>query len=215
MARLLLLASAVALVACSTQRAHERSLVPTEALMQGAPGSLTENRSIIHRASVNLERDEPEQGPTQAVALAKAHGGYAQQVMTRGAVVRIPADRLESFLAAVPTLGTVENKSISAEDVTDVHRDLKVRLDNVTRIRERYLELLQRATSVEDTLKVEKELERITMEYETLKARLQGLEADIAVSTVYLDFRRPVRPGPVGWVFYGLGKAVKWLVVWD
>ncbi|QSQ14927.1 DUF4349 domain-containing protein [Myxococcus landrumensis] len=187
----------------------------TEALMQGAPGSLTENRSIIRRASVNLERDEPEQGPAQAVALAKAHGGYAQQVMKQGAVVRIPADRLESFLSAVPTLGTVENKSISAEDVTDVHRDLKVRLDNVSRIRERYLELLQRATSVEDTLKVEKELERITMEYETLKARLQGLEADIAVSTVYLDFKRPVRPGPVGWVFYGLGKAVKWLIVWD
>ncbi|AGC46179.1 hypothetical protein MYSTI_04890 [Myxococcus stipitatus DSM 14675] len=183
--------------------------------MQSAPGSLTENRSIIHRASVNLERDEPEQGPAQAVALAKAHGGYAQQVMTRGAVVRIPADRLESFLAAVPALGTVENKSISADDVTEAHRDLKVRLDNVTRIRERYLELLQRATSVEDTLKVEKELERITMEYETLKARLQGMEADIAVSTVYLDFRRPVRPGPVGWVFYGLGKAVKWLIVWD
>jgi hypothetical protein len=23
------------------------------------------------------------------------------------------------------------------------------------------------------------------------------------------------RLGPVGWVFYGLGKAVKWLFIWD
>ncbi|WP_338865657.1 DUF4349 domain-containing protein [Myxococcus stipitatus] len=215
MVRLLLLVPVVALVACSTNRAHERAYSANDALAQAAPGSITENRSIIHRATVQLERDEPEQGPSQAVALAKAHGGYAEQVMTRGAVVRIPAARLESFLSAVPTLGTVENKSVSADDVTDAHRDLKVRLDNVTRVRERYLELLQRATSVEDTLKVEKELERVTVEYETLKARLQGLEADIALSTVYLSFERPVRPGPVGWVFYGLGKAVKWLIVWD
>ncbi|NTX01988.1 DUF4349 domain-containing protein [Myxococcus llanfairpwllgwyngyllgogerychwyrndrobwllllantysiliogogogochensis] len=213
--RPLLLVPLFALVACSSSRVHERADVMDGLATGGAPGAAEQNRSIIHRATVQLERDEPEQGPAQAIALAKSHGGYAQQAMTQAVVVRIPAERFEGFLAAVPALGTVANKSVSADDVTDTHRDLKVRLDNVTRIRERYLELLQRAVTVEDTLKVEKELERITLEYETLKSRLEGLEGSIALSTVYLDFQRPVRPGPVGWVFYGLGKGLKWLFVWD
>ncbi|MCK8501739.1 DUF4349 domain-containing protein [Myxococcus fulvus] len=215
--RSLLVVLALTLTACSTHRAHERVAFAEGLAAGGAPGSAVplESRSIIHRASLTLERDEPESGPAQAVQLAKTHGGYAEHVTTRSAVVRIPAERLDGFLAAVPALGEVERKSVSASDVTDVHRDLKVRLANVTRIRERYLELLQRAVSVEDTLKVEKELERITVEYETLKARLEGLEGEVALSTVNLDFERPVRPGPVGWVFYGLGKAVKWLFVWD
>ncbi len=63
--------------------------------------------------------------------------------------------------------------------------------------------------------KVEKELERVTAEYESLKARLESLEGQVALATVHLEFRRPVRPGPVGWVFYGLGKGLKWLFVWD
>lgn len=214
--RPLLLIPVLALLACSTSRPHARAEVSEGLSGQGgAPGAAVEGRSIIHRASLRLECDEPEKGPGRAVALAKSHGGYAQQVMTESVWVRIPAERLEGFLAAVPALGTVENKSVSAEDVTDTHRDLKVRLDNLTRIRERYLELLQRSVTVEDTLKVEKELERITLEYETLKARLEGLEGSIALSTVFLDFKRPVRPGPVGWVFYGLGKGIKWLFVWD
>ncbi|GEN09052.1 protein of unknown function [Myxococcus fulvus] len=215
--RSLLVVLALTLTACSTHRAHERVLFADGLTAGGAPGAAVplERRSIIHRASLTLERDEPETGPAQAVQLAKTHGGYPEQVTTHSAVVRIPAERLDAFLAAVPALGEVEHKNVSASDVTDVHRDMKVRMENLTRIRERYLELLQRAVSVEDTLKVEKELERITVEYETLKARLEGLEGEVALSTVNLDFKRPVRPGPVGWVFYGLGKGLKWLFVWD
>jgi hypothetical protein len=37
----------------------------------------------------------------------------------------------------------------------------------------------------------------------------------VALATVRVDFERPVRPGPVGWVFYGLARGVKWLFVWD
>jgi len=30
-----------------------------------------------------------------------------------------------------------------------------------------------------------------------------------------VDFEKPVRPGPVGWVFYGLAKGIKWLFIWE
>jgi hypothetical protein len=179
------------------------------------PGALEAGRSIVRTASVEVERPDPAQGPAQAAALAKTHGGYAQRVGAESATVRVPAEALEVFLGAVPALGRVEQQTVTAEDVTDAHRDLKVRLDNLARVRERYLELLQRAVTVEEAVKVERELERVTAEYESLKARLEALEGEVTLATVHLEFRRPVRPGPVGWVFWGLGKAVKWLFIWD
>jgi hypothetical protein len=172
-------------------------------------------RAIVRTASLEVERDEPEQGPPQTVALAKSHGGYAELVTDSAVTARVPAEQLDAFLAAMPSLGKVARQSVLAEDVTDARRDLKVRLDNVTRVRARYLELLERATNVSDTLAVEKELERVTAEYEALKARLESVEAQVALATVRVEFERPVRPGPVGWVFYGLAQGVKWLFVWD
>ncbi|MFP2931600.1 DUF4349 domain-containing protein [Pyxidicoccus sp. 3LG] len=217
MRALLLVSLCILAASCSSSAPHERRGEPPAVsdASAGAPGALEVNRSIVRTASVELERDDPEKGPPQAEVLAKTHGGYAQSVTAEWASVRVPAERLDGFLAAVPTLGTVERQTVTAEDVTEAHQDLKVRLANLERIRERYLELLQRAVTVEDTLKVERELERVTAEYESLKARLEGLEGQVALATVSLRFERPVRPGPVGWVFYGLGKAVKWLFVWD
>ncbi len=203
----------LALCACAT--AKYASEAPMASGGESPGGGLTANRSIIRNASLRVERDAPEQGPAQAVALAKSHGGYAELVTLETATVRIPAERLDAFLAAVPTLGKVEDQSISAMDVTDTHRDLKVRLAHLETMRARYQSLLDKAVTVSEAVLVEKELERVTSEYESLKARLQALEGQVALATVRVDFARPVRPGPVGWVFYGLAKGIKWLFIWE
>ncbi|MCP3103480.1 DUF4349 domain-containing protein [Myxococcus sp. K15C18031901] len=213
--RLILVASLLALVGCSTARPTAASLAPELPATGSAPGSIQTGRTILRNAHIRLERSEPEQGPVEATKLAQAHGGYAQRASSESVTVRIPAARLDAFLDALPTLGEVEDKSVYAEDVTETHLDMQVRLENLKRVRERYLELLQRAVTVEDTIKVEKELERVTAEYESLKTQLERLEGQAALASVTLVFDRPTRPGPVGWVFYGLGKAVKWLFVWD
>jgi len=199
------------LPACATRMAA--SPVALEETDGG--GQADKNRSIISTVQVRLERAEPDKGPAEAVTLAKAHGGYAQLVTDASATVRIPAGRLDTFLEKVPALGTVAERRVSSEDVTETHRDLKVRLETLERARQRYLQLLDKAASVSEAVLVEKELERVTVEYESLKARLEALESAVALATVQLDFGRPVRPGPVGWIFYGLARGVKWLFIWD
>jgi GTP1/Obg family GTP-binding protein len=209
--RLPLVLLLLVLPACATRMA------PSPVALQEADDTVQadKNRSIITTVQVRLERAEPEKGPAEAVTLAKAHGGYAQLVTDASATVRIPAERLDTFLEKVPGLGTVAERRVSAEDVTETHRDLKVRLETLERARQRYLQLLDKAASVSEAVLVEKELERVTAEHESLKARLEGLEGAVALATVQLDFGRPVRPGPVGWIFYGLAKGVKWLFIWD
>lgn len=205
----------LSLALCACSAAKYASEAPMASGGEGPGAGLTTDRSIVRNASLRVERDAPEQGPAQAVALAKSHGGYAELVTQETATVRIPAERMDAFLAAVPTLGKVEDQSISAMDVTDTHRDLKVRLAHLETMRARYQSLLDKAVTVSEAVLVEKELERVTSEYESLKARLQSLEGQVALATVRVDFEKPVRPGPVGWVFYGLAKGIKWLFIWE
>jgi hypothetical protein len=212
--RLSLLLLPLVLCACASA---EKAAMPSTPMAggEGTAAPIAANRSIIRDASLSVERDVPEEGPPQTVALAKSHGGYAELVTRESATVRIPAERLDAFLAVVPTLGQVKEQSISAMDVTDSHRDFKVRLAHLETMRARYQALLERAANVSEAVLVEKELERVTVEYESLKARLQSLEGQISLATVRLDFSRPLRPGPLGWVFYGLAKGVKWLFIWE
>lgn len=203
------------LSACATS-SHERAPPPDASVSpELARGGAAPGRSITRTARLELERSDPQKGPEEGVTLAKAHGGYAQLVTNDSVTARIPAPQLDAFLASAAKLGHVVAQQVVAEDVTEVHRDLRVRLEILTRTRERYLELLGKAANVSETVLVEKELERVTVEYESLRARLEALEGAVAQATVQLDFSRPVRPGPLGWVFYGLAKGVKWLFVWD
>ncbi len=139
--RPLLLIPLIALTACASKRQAQAPLVDGLASVSsesgGAPGALEVNRSIVRTASVEVERADPDQGPAQAAALAKTHGGYAQRVTSESATVRVPAEAREVFLGAVPALGRVEQQTVTAEDVTEAHQDLKVRLDNLVRVRGR------------------------------------------------------------------------------
>lgn len=203
------------LAACATAAREPASPVSVSSESAPAEGGALQGPSIVRTARLELERSDPQKGPEEAVTLAKAHGGYAQLVTTDSVTVRIPVPRLEAFLTAATGLGHVAAQQVSAQDVTETHRDYRVRLETLTRTRERYLELLGKASSVTETVLVEKELERVTLEYESLRARLEALEGSVAQATVELSFSRPIRPGPLGWVFYGLAKGIKWLFVWD
>lgn len=199
------------LAACATVRSEPQ---PPPADGSG-PRAAEEGRSIVRKAGVHLERADPEAGPPRAVELAKSHGGYAQLITDREASLRLPEAKLDAFLAELPALGRITEHHVSAQDVTEAHRDLKLRLESLDKARQRYLELLSKAQSVAEAVLVEKELERVTADYEVMKAQLDALEGSVALASVDLEFDRPVSPGPLGWVFYGLAQGIKWLFIWD
>lgn len=200
------LLAVVFLSACATTQ-------PAEAPARSTAG--TGDRQLVQSAELRIEREDPEAGVRKATDLAKELGGYAQRSGTHFASLRIPAPRLEEALTALGGLGKVADQALRTEDVTTARADLALRIENVRRTRERYLELLQRATTVADTLAIERELERITLELEQLQAQLERVDAQVQLAAVEVAFERPVRPGPVGWVFYGVYSAVKWLFVWS
>lgn len=71
------------------------------------------------------------------------------------------------------------------------------------------------ARKVQDVLEVEKELSRVTLELERLKGQMRTMKRETTYASFRLSVEEEVTPGPLGWVFYGSYKAVKWLFVWD
>ncbi|MFN7135552.1 MAG: DUF4349 domain-containing protein, partial [Myxococcales bacterium] len=82
-------------------------------------------------------------------------------------------------------------------------------------VRTRLQHLVEQAKEVKDVLAVEAELARVTEQLELHKGRMRALQNQTAYGTVEVAFEERVTPGPVGWLFYGAFRTVKWLFVWD
>jgi hypothetical protein len=206
-----LTALVAALAACTCSAGPNAPRAPRLSPVASPPG----DRRIVRSADLVLERDEPDAGPARVAEVTERLGGYVARSGTTSIDVMIPAPRFDEALRDVVRLGEVARKDVYGEDVTEEHQDLSIRLDNFEKSRMRFVELLAMAQNVEQAVLVEKEIERVTVEIERLKGRLKSLDERVAYARLAVHFERPVTPGPLGWVFYGLYKGVKWLFVWD
>jgi hypothetical protein len=195
-----------------------RSPVPGQKASSDEGGEARE-RMIIKVASLDIVTDEPREAFQKAVSLARQLGGYTLSSNHSGSrssvTLRIPAARFEEALCKLAGLGKVSRREVSGTDVTAEFVDLSIRLRNAEKARDRYIELLAKAASVSEALQVERELERITTLIEQLRGQTNLIKNQVSLSTVNLTLDTPTRPGPLGWVFYGLYHVVRWLFIWN
>lgn len=203
----LALVSTVVLGACSANKAAMVS-----------PRSDAAGRKMTWSASldVGVKRDKDvEPALEKARTIAEGKGGFAASESTSSVVLRVPSPELSATLDALEKLGDVEDKWINGDDVTETYSDLEVRIENAKRFQERLRELAAKAGSVQELLAVEKEQARVTTELEQLEAQMRLLKSNVTLATIRVHIAKKVTPGPIGWVFYGIYRGVKWLFIWD
>lgn len=106
--------------------------------------------------------------------------------------IRVPQDRLETTLDALAKLGTVENRGLTAEDVTTQLVDSEARLKNLRKSEEMVLKIMERSGSVADVLKAAQELSNIRESIERIDAQLKSLRNQVAYSTISLTLEAAV-----------------------
>lgn len=129
---------------------------------------------------------------------AEQLGGYLQAVDGGTITVRVPAARFNDAVAYVERVGEVVSRQLRAQDVTDAMRDLAAHLDNFEKLRQRLQALLAKAEKVEDALKIEAELTRVTEELDRTKGKLRHLESQVAMSDIRVELNAPVTQNPGG-----------------
>ncbi len=183
-----------------------------------AQGNASADRKVVRHGDLVVSVESPEEASPEVERLIKEAGGFVERsTETKESNVwlhcRVPAPELDRTMDAVAILGDEERRSVSAADVTERYADLETRLRNNTALRERLQQLLGRASDVEDVLAIEKELNRIQSEIETMQARFDRLKSEVEFSALSINLQRKRILGPLGYVGYGLWWAFSKLFV--
>ena len=207
----LCLAACAAVIACSST--PEAAATAS----QGFRSRSDSDRKLIRSAQITVTVGALPDAQAEVERIIAGARGFVESSTVAEASVslqaRIPAESLDSVLDTIAKLGTLENRSIMASDVTEQHADLKTRLANDLALRDRLKLLLDRAKDVEDVLAIEKELTRIQSEIETMQGTLARLDSQIELSQLSVSLQRRRILGPLGYVSYGLWWGISKLFV--
>ena len=118
-------------------------------------------------------------------------------------------------MASIKECGDVTYDSVYSKDVTAEYVDTKSRLDNLIKTRDKYKNLLEKAQTVEEILKVEKELARVQSEIDAKTAVFNVLKNDVSQYEISVEIRRKEVKGPLGYLFSGIGYIAKKLFIWN
>lgn len=145
-------------------------------------------RMVVFTAKIELEVGDVDTTLEDLQALTVDYGGFISAVNTRSGTgsitIRVPQAQFYDAVSDVEELGEVLNRDIKGEDVTEDYVDLQARLSNLENQEERLNEILALGHTVDEVLKVEKELERVRGEIEGLKGEIQYLESRVELATI-------------------------------
>jgi len=103
-------------------------------------------------------------------------------------VVRVPSDNFEPAIQTIKeTAQKVTSENINSTDVTEEYTDLSAQLKNLKSVEAQYVEVLQKAETIEDILKVRNVLDSTRSEIERLQGRMQYLERQVSMSTISIN----------------------------
>ncbi|MCB0550972.1 MAG: DUF4349 domain-containing protein [Phaeodactylibacter sp.] len=180
---------------------------------ESTPQPTPSERKVLFSAYLALAVDNPDSTSRQIAMIAEKYNGYVNEIGTYQTIIRVESTQLDAAIAEIAALGKLHHKNITGQDVTEEYLDYEIRLENAERARNRYLELLGKAETVEEILKVERELERLNETIDLLKGKIARLDHLEAFSTINVELRKWKKPGLLGYIGLGVYHAVKWLFV--
>ena len=93
----------------------------------------------------------------------------------------------DNLIFKIKDLGEIKSINISSEDISKEYYDIQARLNSFKKQEERYLDLLNKATNVEEILKVEVELNRIRTSIEQLEGQIRFYDNRVSLATIHLN----------------------------
>jgi archaellum component FlaC len=137
-------------------------------------------------------------------------------------VIRVPKDKFHAAIQEIESYGKVLNENVNSEDITQQYIDLKARLSNLQHQEKRLLEILELAKNVDEILAIEKELERVRGEIESLQGQINYLERNVEMSIISIKLTKPkpsFKPPSMNWgevletALTGLFTVLKGLII--
>jgi hypothetical protein len=181
-------------------------------LQSTAEGMIPEQmRKIIKNGNVSLKATDVQNKMQEITALAENSGGYVESsyvdnivqptmeanqnakvaiettTMIANMTIKVPAEKFEGSFQTIIGMGKLVNQNSNSNDITSQYKDIEARVVNL-KVQEKHLqEIMTKATNVEDTLKVEVELNRVRTEIDIMTGNLKNWDQLVEYSTIYIN----------------------------
>lgn len=156
-------------------------------------------QKLIRKVNIDAETEDLETLLGSLTSQISALGGYIeQQELYNGSsyssyrhrsanlTVRIPAEKLDSFIGQVKDVSNVVSYNESQDDVTLTYVSTESRIKALETEQERLLELLSKAENMSDLLEIEARLTDVRYELENVTSQLRVLANKVDYATVHL-----------------------------
>ena len=158
-------------------------------------------KKIIKTAEISIHVEDFKKARAGLGSLLKKYNAYVADEseqnydyqVSSDLVIRVKAQNFDSLLNGMNGLAVhVDSKHIKLSDVTEEFIDVTARLKNKKQVEQQYLEILKKARTIDEILKVSEYLRVIREEIESKEGRLKYLKSQVSLSTIYLNMTQSV-----------------------
>jgi hypothetical protein len=103
-------------------------------------------------------------------------------------VIRVPNTEMKSFLAYLRGLSVkVVSENISGKDITDQYMDIQARLDILNRNKNTYLAFMDKATTIDEILRVQQQIFNLQDQIDSLQGQIKYMDAASSTSLISVN----------------------------
>ena len=162
----------------------------------------TQERKIIKTGSLSYEVKNLSETEEKIAAWLEGFGGYIADTWTNrnnmNVTVKVPSSSFEDAMNSTGDFGELLSRSISTEDVSENYYDLETRLETRKILQEKLESYLAGAKSISDLLEIERQLNDVTSELESMEKQFRRLSNQIDFSTISISCRLPANTTEAG-----------------
>jgi len=181
-------------------------------------------RKIVKNGTLNLESENVDQSYANILAFAKENGGYEfnnqksnnNSYTTISAQIKISPEGLDLLMNYAGTAAQVINSKIISDDIKSSYYDTQIRLDVQEKSLTQYYKFLDQAKTIDETLRIQSEINKLTTDIEALKGKIKLWDALISESTLDITINQkndPLKPQKdINWnaiTFSDMGSLIK------
>lgn len=168
-------------------------------------------KKIIKKYSLVLESLEYDKASANVKSLVLSFGGYIETSSESNASIksasqyarcgtftlRVPAEKLDSFIESVSSDCNVLTSDLTTDDVTDSYYGLADTLESLVVQRDRILAMMEKTDDIKDLITLDDKLTEITTRINSINRAIVGYDKSVDYSYFYLALNEVNKYQPV------------------
>ena len=193
---------------------------PIEVAKNEVPGEVispkktdTISKKIIKNGDMEIAVSNLLEAKNKISEIIKNNKAYLQSETFRNSdtseninlVIRVPHQNFDAIINSFSDgIGSVEAKTVKAEDVTEEYTDVSIKLENKRIYLEKYREMLKNAASTKDILEIQENIRALEDEIDVAEGRLRFIDDRVNYSTLeLLLFKEKARSSATSKIGFG------------